>query len=104
MDWVNQQNEYLEGNRDLMLEFFSSKMPRIRMILAEATYLAWLDLREYGWSEAEINRLLIDKAGVVLNKGSIYGKEGEGYFRLNFACPRQILLQALFQMEQVLGS
>ncbi len=104
MDWVNQQNEYLEGNRDFMLEFFSSKMPRIRMILAEATYLAWLDLREYGLVETEMNRLLIDKAGVVLNKGSIYGKEGEGYFRLNFACPRQILLQALIQMEQVLGS
>ena len=104
MDWVNQQNEYLEGNRDFMLEFFSMKMPKIRMVATEATYLAWMDLREYGLGEAEMNRLLIDKAGVVLNRGSIYGKEGEGFFRLNFACPRQLLEEALIQMEQVLGS
>jgi cystathionine beta-lyase len=103
MDWVNQQNDYLEANRDYMLEFFRGKMPKIRMIFTEATYLAWLDLREYGMKEAEMNRLLIDRAEIVLNKGSIYGKEGDGFFRLNFACPRQVLEEALTRMENVLG-
>ena len=50
-----------------------------------------------------MNRLLIDKAEVVLNKGSIYGKEGNGFFRLNFACPRQVLEEALLRIEGVLG-
>jgi len=104
MEWVRQQNEYLEGNRDFLLGFFEAKMPRVKMVFTEATYLAWLDLHEYGLIEAEMNRMLIDKAGVVLNKGSIYGKEGDGYFRLNFACPRQILEKALIQMERVLGA
>ena len=103
MDWVNQQNEYLEANRDLMLEFFRQKMPKIRMSFTEATYLSWLDLSEYGMRESEMNRLLIDRAEVVLNRGSIYGKEGEGFFRLNFACPRQVLEEALTRMENVLG-
>lgn len=103
MDWVNQQNSYLEANRDYMFAFFREKMPKIKMTFTEATYLAWIDLREYGMEESEMNRLLIDRAEIVLNKGSIYGKEGIGYFRLNFACPRQILEEALSRMEKVLG-
>jgi cystathionine beta-lyase len=74
------------------------------MVFTEATYLAWIDLREYGIGEPEMNRLLIDRAEIVLNKGSIYGKEGQGFFRLNFACPRQVLEEALTRMEHVLGS
>ncbi len=103
-DWVNQQNEYLEANRDYLLAFFGERMPRVKMTFTEATYLAWLDLREYGLSELEMNRILIDQAGIVLNKGSIYGKEGDGFFRLNFACPRQVLEAALTRMESVLGN
>jgi cystathionine beta-lyase len=103
MEWVDQQNKYLEANRDLMYAFFRDKMTRIKMTPMEATYLAWLDFREYDIPEAEMNRLLIDKVEIVLNKGSIYGKEGEGFFRLNFACPRQVLEEALSRMEAVLG-
>lgn len=102
IDWVNQQNAYLEDNRDFLLEFFKTKMPKIRMTITEATYLAWIDFREYGQKESDLNRILIDKAGVVLNKGSIYGKEGDGFFRLNFACPRQILNEALCKIKGVL--
>lgn len=104
MDWVNQQNQYLEENRNFMLAFFREKMPKIKMTFTEATYLAWLDLREYGLAEAEMNRLLIDRVEIVLNKGSIYGLEGAGFFRLNFACPRQVLEEALTRMEKVLGA
>ena len=104
MDWVRQQNEYLEANRDYLLRFISSKMPKLKMTFTEATYLAWIDFREYGMEESSLNRLLIDKAEVALNKGSIYGKEGDGFFRLNFACPRQVLEEAMTRIEAVLGS
>jgi cystathionine beta-lyase len=103
-DWVRQQNEYLESNRDYLLDFFSNKMPKLKMTITEATYLAWIDFREYGLSESEMNRLLIDQAEVVLNRGSIYGKQGDGFFRLNFACPRQILEVALTRIENILGN
>jgi cystathionine beta-lyase len=103
-EWVVQQNGYLESNRDFMLEFFEKKLPKIKMTFTEATYLAWLDFREYGISESEMNRLLIDTAEVVLNKGSIYGKQGDGFFRLNFACPRETLEEALTRIENTLGN
>lgn len=102
IDWVNQQNAYLEDNRDFLMEFFKTKMPKIRMTFTEATYLAWIDFREYGQKESDLNRILIDMAGVVLNKGSIYGKEGDGFFRLNFACPRQVLNEALCKIKGAL--
>jgi cysteine-S-conjugate beta-lyase len=104
MDWVRQQNEYLEANRNYLLGFISSKMPKLKMTFTEATYLAWIDFREYGMDESSLNRLLIDKAEVAMNKGSIYGKEGDGFFRLNFACPRQVLEEAMTRIETVLGS
>lgn len=102
-DWVSQQNSYLEGNRDYLLDFFKTRMPKIKMTFTEATYLAWIDFREYCIDETELNRILIDQAGVVLNKGSIYGEQGVGFFRLNFACPRQVLEEALCKIEGVLG-
>lgn len=104
MDWVNQQNVYLEANRDYLMCFIQTRMPKLKMTFTEATYLAWIDFRAYGMDEQVLNRLLIDNAGVVLNKGSIYGLEGTGFFRLNFACPRQILEEAMSRIEEVLGA
>ncbi len=104
LDWVKQQNDYLEVNRDYLLDFIGKKMPKLKMTFTEATYLAWIDFRGYGIDETSMNRLLIDNAEVALNKGSIYGKEGVGFFRLNFACPKQVLEEAMSRMELVLGS
>jgi cystathionine beta-lyase len=103
MDWVRQQNAYLEANRDYLIGFIGEKMPKLKMSFTEATYLAWIDFREYGMDELVLNRLLIDRAEVVLNKGSIYGNQGTGFFRLNFACPRQTLEEAMIRIEAVLG-
>ena len=102
-DWVDQQNLYLEANRDYLISFFAEHLPKAKMVFTEATYLAWIDFSSYGLSEAELNSLLIEKAEVVLNKGSIYGKEGVGFFRLNFACPISVLGEALRRMASVLG-
>jgi cystathionine beta-lyase len=103
MEWVRQQNAYLEANRDYLIGFIRGKMPKLKMSFTEATYLAWIDFREYGMDELVLNRLLIDRAEVVLNKGSIYGNQGTGFFRLNFACPRQTLEEAMIRIEAVLG-
>lgn len=103
-EWVKQQNTYLEANRNFLLDFCQTRMPAIQMIFTEATYLAWLDFSKFGLNEHDLNRLLIDQAGVVLNKGSIYGKQGDGFFRLNFACPRQVLREAMTRIESVLGN
>lgn len=94
-DWVKQLMEYLEGNRRFLTDFVSQNLPKVKMMQPEATFLAWLDFREYGFPENKLVRILTDEAGVVLNKGSMFGTGGEGFFRINFGCPRAILEEAL---------
>jgi cystathionine beta-lyase len=94
-DWVKQLMEYLEGNRHFLSDFISKKLPKVKMMQPEATFLAWLDFREYGLTEHKLVRILTDEAGVVMNKGSMFGTGGEGFFRINFGCPRATLEEAL---------
>ena len=72
------------------------------MLVPEATFLAWLDLSAYGMTESKMAEILVHEAGVVMNKGSMFGSGGEGYFRLNFGCPKATLQKALEQMEEAL--
>ena len=73
----------------------SERLPKVKMTELEGTYLVWLDLRAYGLSDLELNKTIIHKAGLWLDRGSIFGKSGEGYQRINIACPRSILTEAL---------
>jgi cystathionine beta-lyase len=76
-------------------------MPKIRIHKAEATYMIWLNFKDYGISDAELNRKMIHEAGLGLNAGNIFGKEGEFCMRVNLACPRSIVEKALKQMKLV---
>jgi cystathionine beta-lyase len=100
--WLEQLMEYLAGNREFLADFILNEIPRIRMIIPEATYLAWLDFRDLGLSDEELSRFLIDKAGLGLNPGTQFGPGGEGFMRLNFGCPRGILKQAMKQLKRAI--
>ena len=76
-------------------------MPKVRIMKPEATFLVWMDLGAYNLSEKELAKRLID-AGVALNHGSKFGTGGDGYFRLNFGCPRSVLEEGLINMEKAL--
>ena len=97
-DWLDQVLAYLKGNRDFLMEFFQTEMPSIRMNKVEATYLAWLDCRKAGII-GKLSEFFLKRAGVAINDGSDFGKGGENFVRLNFACPRKKLIQALQQMK-----
>jgi cysteine-S-conjugate beta-lyase len=94
-DWLVALKEYLKSNRDMVSEYVSEHLPRVRMSPCEATYLAWLDFRDYDLTDEQLMELLRDKAGLALTAGIIFGSEGSGFMRLNFACPRSVLDQAL---------
>jgi cysteine-S-conjugate beta-lyase len=94
-DWVRQLMEYLEENRRFLTDFISNNLPKVKMMQPEATFLAWLDFREYGLTEHKLVRILTDEAGVVMNKGSMFGTGGEGFFRINFGCPKATLEDGL---------
>jgi len=100
-DWLNQLMIYLEDNYKYLDNFLTARMPRIKIMRPEATFLVWLDFKAYNLSEMQLAKLLIE-GGVALNKGSIFGTGGEGYFRLNFGCPRAILEEGLKKIEKAL--
>lgn len=96
-EWLDQIMIYLQGNRDFLAGYLREKMPAIGMCRMEATYLAWLDCNSAGipGNPAEF---FLKEARVGLNHGPDFGKGGEGFVRLNFACPRKTLSDALDRM------
>jgi len=100
-DWLSQLMTYLEDNYNFLETFFTQRMPKIKIMKPEATFLVWLDFTAYNLSEKELAKRLID-GGVAINNGSKFGTGGEGYFRLNFGCPRAILTEGLIKIEKAL--
>ncbi len=100
-DWLDQLMTYLADNYNFLEEFISQRMPLVKIMKPEATFLVWLDFTAYELSENQLAKLLIE-GGVALNKGSLFGTGGEGYFRLNFGCPRATLEAGLNIIEKAL--
>ena len=100
-EWHAQLVDYIKGNIDFAYDFIKREMPKIRIHKAEATYMIWLNFKDYGISDTELNRKMIHEAGLGLNAGNIFGKEGEFCMRVNLACPRSIVEKALNQMKSV---
>jgi cystathionine beta-lyase len=71
------------------------------MTRLEGTYLIWLDFKEYGLDDKELNRRILHDAGLWLDGGSIFGKDGEGFQRINIACPRATLQEALDRLKKI---
>jgi len=100
-DWLDQVLTYLKNNRDFLFRFVGKKLPGLRVNKIEGTYLAWLDCRGSGIRENPF-AFFLQKAKVALNDGGEFGRGGEGFIRLNFACPQKILSEALAQMAEAL--
>jgi cysteine-S-conjugate beta-lyase len=100
-EWLDQLLAYLEGNRDLVYDFVTHQMLGVSLAKPEGTYLAWLDCRQAG-IDGNPSEFFLKQARVALNDGATFGKGGEGFVRLNFACPRHQLLEALERMREAL--
>jgi len=101
-DWLEELLIYLQGNRDFLIQYIQSEIPQLKVNYPEATYLAWINFSNLGLSDEEVQKLLIEKAGLALEPGIKYGQEGSGYQRLNFGCPRKTLSIALERMKKVI--
>lgn len=99
-EWVDQLLLYLEGNMLFVRDFMKERIPRIKPNVPQCTYLIWLDCRELGLSDAELQRFMVEKAGLGMNAGTSFGLGGEGFMRLNAACPRSVLQQAMTRLEK----
>ena len=88
--------EYLHGNVQTLKEFLAARMPKVKAVLPEASYLAWLDFSGYGLPHAALADQLLSQAKVALNDGTTFGGSSyEGCFRVNLGCPRAQLIEAL---------
>jgi cystathionine beta-lyase len=92
-DWLDDLLNYLRGNIDYVYDFFNEKLPKVKLQKPEGTYLMWLDFRAYG-DEQKVKEILVNKAKVGLEEGSIFGEEGKGFFRMNIGCPISMLKDA----------
>ncbi len=102
--WLEELRTYLLGNLNFVRDFLSEKLPNIKLIEPQGTYLIWLDFSALGLSPTEMKSLIVDKANLWLDAGHIFGKEGTGFERINIACPREILKQAFVQLEQAVNN
>jgi cysteine-S-conjugate beta-lyase len=103
-EWLEQVLEYLQGNLDFLSKFLKIRIPRIKLIRPQGTYLMWLDCRNLGLNDRELERFFNEKARVGLNSGYIFGTGGSGFMRMNIACPRSLLEEALKRMEKAVNS
>lgn len=99
LPWLKHLNDYLQANLNYMDVFLKLNLPQIKLIRPDGGYIAWLDFRALGLTSDELRQVILDKARVGLTWGETFGKEGEGFERLNFACPREILHQGLEQLK-----
>jgi cysteine-S-conjugate beta-lyase len=98
-EWFDALLEYLDGNRKLCMDFFKENFPSIKVFDLEATYLLWLDCRSFGLNKDALERFMVDEAQFFMDEGYIFGKEGEGYERINIACPRHLLIKGLKRLK-----
>lgn len=102
--WLEELKEYLEGNLEFIRNFLAERLPQIKIVEPEGTYLVWLDCRALNLCEEELEDLIVNKAKLWLDGGTMFGREGEGFQRINIACPRVILEKAFLQLEEGIKS
>ncbi|MDD9301561.1 MAG: aminotransferase class I/II-fold pyridoxal phosphate-dependent enzyme [Desulfobacter sp.] len=103
-DWLEQVLEYLESNVDFIENFVKEKMSEIKFIRPQGTYLAWLDFRAVTGDAKSLEAIIQGKGKIALDEGYIFGKGGEGFERINFACPKSILEKTLTIIEKTIHS
>ena len=100
LPWLEALRDYLEQNYQKTKAFLAQHLPKVTLIEPEGTYLLWLDFRAYGLSAKELDDIIVHEANLWLDSGHIFGKDGEGFERLNIACPWATLEQGLKQLAR----
>lgn len=98
-NWLGQLVEYLHGNYTEICDFIAKEMPSLKVMPLESTYLAWIDIRDTGMTSEAFTDMLLRHTGLMVNPGTMYGPHGEGFIRLNFACPRSMVIDAMHRLK-----
>ncbi|MET3699431.1 MalY/PatB family protein [Bacillus oleivorans] len=101
--WLDELLIYLQENIETVKDFLSRRLSKIKMKQHQATYLLWLDCRELGIDQETLFSALLNEGKLALENGLKYGPSGEGYVRMNVACPRPLLIEGLERLEKALS-
>ena len=99
-EWLSALKVHLKENLEFLRNFLAQKLPKVRLIEPEGTYLIWLDFSAYGYTDEELDDIIVNKAKLWLDRGTMFGNEGANYQRINIATPRPVLQEALERLEK----
>jgi len=102
-EWLEEALSYLQANLDYLEAYVAEHIPQIGFVRPEGTYLVWLDCRRLGLDKLQLKRLIMEEACVYLDEGFIFGPEGDGFERINIACPRSVLVEALQRIRDAIA-
>lgn len=102
-EWLSQLKPYLKSNFDFLKTFFSKYLPEFPVMNLEATYLVWVDCNVLGLTSQELSKIILDNENLRINAGTLYGEAGEGFIRINIACPKARLEDALHRLKVTLS-
>jgi cystathionine beta-lyase len=102
-EWLEQVIDYLQENLDYLKLYIENRIPDIKVIDPEGTYLIWLDFKDLGMDNQTLSNFMKREAKVGLEDGFIFGESGSGFMRMNIACPRSILAEALKRIENAVN-
>jgi cystathionine beta-lyase len=102
--WLEELLDYIEGNKNYALEFIKERIPKLKLNDIEGTYFLWVDCRELGLNKEELEQFMLHKARLWFNQGHIFGSEGEGFVRINLACQRATVEEAMKRLENAVNS
>ncbi|WP_281887442.1 MalY/PatB family protein [Paenibacillus sp. YYML68] len=94
-EWLDAMIEYVSGNMTYTIDYLADQLPEVKPLRSEGTYLLWVDCRGLGLDVKGLKELMFKEAKVAFSEGSVFGAEGEGWLRINLACPRAIVVEAL---------
>lgn len=103
-EWLEELNQYLFANYHCLRAYFDKYLPEFPVMPLEGTYLVWVDCSALKQSSENIVKTLLEKEKLWVNEGNLYGEAGEGFVRINIACPRQRLIEGLNRMRRALSS
>lgn len=98
--WLDEMMEYVESNISFATEYVSSRIPGVRVVKPQASFLLWLDFNGLGLEQKDLMRMLVDDARIAANDGTMFGKQGKGFARLNVGTPRCVLTAALEHIRE----
>lgn len=103
-DWLYELIKYIEDNVDFAIDYIKNYMPQLKVKKPEGTYLLWVDFSNLNVDKKDLKNALINKGRIALSDGSSFGIGGDGYYRINLACPRSMVLEGLKRIEFAIKS